>query len=72
VFASIPAGIVETSDDGSFPVDGKGDATADDKVAAMPLVIIASLEQRGRPVGLIHKRVDYWIEHFCPEPTSAP
>jgi hypothetical protein len=24
--------------------------------------------QRGRPVGLIHERVDFWVEHFHPDP----
>jgi hypothetical protein len=23
--------------------------------------------QRGRPIGKIHERVDFWVEHFCPD-----
>jgi hypothetical protein len=56
--ASFPAGVCEAGDTIS-DVDGIDNGAI--SVAAEPV------EQRGRPVGRIHERADFWVEHFCPD-----
>jgi hypothetical protein len=56
-FASFPAGVCEAGDAMSDVDDND-----DDISAAAQLV-----GQRGQPVGRIHERADFWVEHFCPD-----
>jgi hypothetical protein len=59
-FASFPAGISKAGDAMS-DVDDEDDNDGAIVVAAEPV------GQRGRPVGMIHERVGFWVKHFCPE-----
>jgi hypothetical protein len=57
-FASFPAGVCEAGDAMSDIDDDDNNAVA---VAAVPV------GQRGRPIGRIHERVNFWVQHFCPD-----
>jgi hypothetical protein len=56
-FASFPAGICEEG-------DAKTDVNDDHNTNS---VAAEHVGQRGRPVGRIHERADFWVEHFCPD-----
>jgi hypothetical protein len=58
-FASFPARFSEAGDAMS-DIDDDDD---DDAIAAAA----EPVGQRGRPVGKIHERVGFWVEHFCPD-----
>jgi hypothetical protein len=55
-FASFPAGVGEAD-------NASSGANKDIKYVETELV-----GQRGRPVGHVHERVDFWVEHFHPDP----
>jgi hypothetical protein len=55
-FASFPAGVSKAGNTSS-DVDNEHIGA----VAAEPM------GQRGRTIGKIHERVDFWVEHFCPD-----
>jgi hypothetical protein len=54
-FASFQAGAIKA---------GNGRSYDDDDITA---VAVEPVEQKGRPIGMIHERVDFWVEHFCPD-----
>jgi hypothetical protein len=53
----------------SFPAEvgkaGNASSRADKDIEYAEAELVG---QRGRPVGHIHKRVDFWVEHFHPDP----
>jgi hypothetical protein len=53
----------------SFGVSEAGDAISnvDDNDDNAIAVAAEPVGQRGRPVGKIHERVGFWVEHFCPD-----
>jgi uncharacterized protein YeaO (DUF488 family) len=55
-FASFPSGVVKT-----------GDAKSDDDGDDVTTVAVEPVGQKGRPVGRIKERLDFWVEHFCPD-----
>jgi hypothetical protein len=55
-FASFPAGVSEAGDASSG---------ADEGIKYVETELVG---QRGRPVGHIHERVDFLVEHFRPDP----
>jgi hypothetical protein len=56
-FASFPAGAVKAGDVKSND-DNNDDVT---------VVAVVPVGQKGRPIGMIHEKVDFWEEHFCPD-----
>jgi hypothetical protein len=55
-FASFPAEVVKAGDASSG---------ADEDIEYVEAKLVG---QRGRPVGHINERVDFWVEHFHPDP----
>jgi hypothetical protein len=54
----------------SFRVSEAGNAISDvydDDDNGAIAVAAEPVGQRGRPVGKIHERVGFWVEHFCPD-----
>jgi hypothetical protein len=55
-FALFPAGVSQA---------GNASSEVNEDIGYMATELVG---QRGQPVGPIHKRVDFWVEHFCPDP----